>query len=137
MAAGLQSGAPSPTLDMLSRLVLPLQSSPLARSAFAITLTVVFVLAMIPLSAVPVVVSFQDKLEHAIAFAVLMFMGWTGWPARTRRVAAGLLAYGLLIEFCQHTLTLNRVGDPLDVLADTVGIFVGWQFIRTWRPRSD
>lgn len=120
---------------MSLRLLTPLLASPLARGGFVAALVVVFILAMIPLSAVPMVVSFQDKIEHALAFAALMLIGWTGWPTRSGRIAAGLLAYGVLIELCQHTLTTNRVGDPWDVVADAVGIVIGgWVLRATTTP---
>jgi hypothetical protein len=37
----------------------------------------------------------------------------------------------VLIEVCQATLTANRVGEPMDVIADALGIvvarvIVGW-----------
>ena len=100
------------------------------RSAFVVALVVIFVLAMIPLPTIPVVVDFQDKVEHCGAFAVLMLMGWAGWPSRTMRVAGGLVLYGLLIEVAQDQLTTNRVGDPLDWLADSLGIVIGLGLIR-------
>ncbi len=120
---------------MLSRLLTPLLSSPLVRGGFVTALIGVFILAMIPLSAVPTVVSYQDKVEHAVAFAGLMLIGWAGWPQCTKPVAAGLMAYGVLIELCQHTLTTNRVGDPWDVVADTAGIFIGAWLIRARAAR--
>ena len=103
-----------------------LPSRPLLRSAFVLALIVIFVLAMIPMAVVPEVVSFQDKLHHTAAFAVLMLLGQAGWPARPGRLATGLLLYGILIELCQHFLTTNRVGEVQDVLADMLGVLAAW-----------
>jgi hypothetical protein len=100
------------------------------RSAFVVALVVIFTLAMIPQPVVPMVVAFQDKLHHCAAFAVLMLMGWAGWPSRSLRVAGGLVLYGLLIEVAQDQLTTNRVGEPMDWLADSVGIAIGLGLIR-------
>ena len=109
------------------------------RSTFIVALAVIFALAMIPLPMVPMVVAFQDKVEHCGAFAVLMLMGWAGWPSRASRVAGGLVLYGLLIEVAQDQLTTNRVGDPLDWLADSLGIAIGLGLIRllAMRRRAD
>ena len=60
------------------------------------------------------------------AFAVLMLLGRGGWPARTAALVAGLIGYGVLIEVCQHTLTTNRVGEFRDVVADGLGVAIGW-----------
>jgi len=111
---------------------MPLRLSPrLVRPLFILALVVIFVLAMIPMAVVPEVVSFQDKLHHSAAFAVLALLGWAGWPRQIGAVAGGLLGYGVLIEVCQATLTANRVGEPMDVIADALGIvvarvIVGW-----------
>ena len=67
---------------------------PLFRAAFVVAVILVFILTMMPLPAQISVVSNQDKFEHAIAFCVLMLTGWSGWPARAPRIAAGLVAYG-------------------------------------------
>jgi len=107
----------------------------LLRGSFALALIVIFVLAMIPVAVVPEVVSFQDKLHHAAAFAVLMCLGISGWPGRLSGVAAGLLLYGVAIELCQHTLTINRVGEVQDVLADALGIAIGGLLARQTAAR--
>ncbi len=109
---------------------------PVIRTLFILALIAIFILAMIPMAVVPQVVDFQDKLHHSAAFAVLMLLGWAGWPARINAVAGGLLGYGILIEICQHTLTTNRFGEPMDVVADVLGIVIARWIIqaRTARP---
>ena len=68
-----------------------------------------------------------DKLGHGLAYAVLMF--W--WAAlieksnQRRWLAASLLALGIGIEFAQGW-TGWRTFDYYDMLADAVGIAVGW-----------
>ncbi|MBS0344819.1 MAG: VanZ family protein [Proteobacteria bacterium] len=97
----------------------------LSRVSFSVALIVIFIMAMIPLPEVFNAFSWQDKLEHCAAFLVLMLLGWSGWPRHPRGIAAGLLLYGVLIELSQHFFTLNRVGDPWDVVADTSGLLIG------------
>ncbi|WP_374487223.1 VanZ family protein [Zoogloea sp.] len=97
----------------------------LSRASFSVALIAIFIMAMIPLPEVFNAFSWQDKLEHCAAFLVLMLLGWSGWPDHTRRIATGLLMYGVLIELSQHFFTLNRVGDPWDVMADASGLLIG------------
>jgi VanZ family protein len=98
---------------------------PHLRSAFILALVVVFVLAMLPLPAPITVVAYQDKIEHCLAFLALTLLGLAGWPGRTVRIAGGLVLYGVVIELAQHWLTTHRVGDPADVLANSVGVALG------------
>ena len=72
--------------------------------------------------------SWQDKVEHALLFAGLAILGIAAWPHRAGLLAAGLLAYGAAMEVAQST-TAYRVGDPLDWLADAVGLLVLLPFV--------
>jgi len=66
-----------------------------------------------------------DKWAHALAFAGLAV--WFAGQYRPRaywRIAFGLLAYGLLIELCQRSLSY-RSAEWYDVVADVVGIGLG------------
>ena len=47
------------------------------------------------------------------------------FPVRVMAVLAGLLVYGVLIEVLQ-SFTPSRSGDWHDVVADAVGLAVGW-----------
>jgi glycopeptide antibiotics resistance protein len=100
-------------------------SRPLLRTGFVLALVVVFALAMLPLPATITVVSYQDKIEHCLAFLALTLLGLAGWRGRTVQIAGGLVLYGAVIELTQHWLTIHRVGDPLDVLANSVGVALG------------
>jgi VanZ family protein len=67
----------------------------------------------------------SDKLYHAVAFA--LFAIWFGGLVQLRRlwvVAAGLLAYGALVEVAQ-SFTSYRRADGFDLAADALGILVG------------
>ncbi|MBS0369065.1 MAG: VanZ family protein [Proteobacteria bacterium] len=108
----------------------PILPPRLSRATFILSLIVIFTMAMIPLPEALNAFSFQDKLEHCSAFLVLMLLGWSGWPSRLWSIAAGLLLYGVLIELAQHFFTLNRVGDPWDVVADASGLLIGAWLIR-------
>jgi VanZ family protein len=83
----------------------------------------------------------SDKLYHALAFA--LFTVWFGGLVEWRRmwlVAAGLLAYGALVEVAQ-SFTPYRQADSFDLAADAAGIFVGTLLsaagLRHWGRRAD
>ena len=73
-----------------------------------------------------------DKWLHAFVFTCLM--GWWGnvyARGRPRAVAAAAcLVFGVFIEFAQW-LSPPRDADPLDVLADALGIGLGLVLLRT------
>ena len=92
---------------------------------------------------------FADKIEHAVGFAVPVLlillaialrgpMSWQ-WPNMRTGVfvVAVFAAHGVVSELVQHQWYRYRTGDPLDVLADWVGIAVGMLLIRLiLLPRS-
>ena len=67
-----------------------------------------------------------DKLLHATTFLLLevWFSGQYRRPSYLR-VAAGLILFGLLIEFCQY-LVGYRQADFFDVTANFAGIVTGF-----------
>jgi VanZ like family len=89
------------------------------RVAFAIALVGTFVAALLPAESLASF-SHQDKLMHAVAFAVLAWLGWyAGFSSRA--VLFGLLvAFGLAIEVAQ-SFTATRQAEVLDLVADAVG----------------
>jgi VanZ family protein len=94
------------------------------RILFAFCLVVVLVLALVPPS-VPTPATGWDKANHALAFAVLAWLGRWSFPGRTGALLGGLLAYGVLIELLQ-ALTPYRDADWHDVVADGVGLVRAW-----------
>ncbi|HEY0817336.1 MAG TPA: VanZ family protein [Rhizobacter sp.] len=71
-----------------------------------------------------------DKLNHAVAFAVLAMTAMLAFPRAGRAAGAmamvlvGLMAFGGLIEVVQ-ALIPGRSGEWLDLLADALGIVAG------------
>ena len=69
----------------------------------------------------------SDKIEHALAFALLagsavqLFERWRALLL----VGLGLLALGIGIEFAQALFTTTRAMEAADVVADSIGIVVG------------
>lgn len=64
----------------------------------------------------------KDKLEHAIAFALLTYLGVKAYPKYGLYICLGLAIYGGLMEQAQSLLTQTRTGSMEDWLADLAGI---------------
>jgi hypothetical protein len=76
-------------------------------------------------------------LQHAVAFALpVLLVSWAdtlrrrsaGRPPRARVLVLVVwvsVAHAVVSELVQHAAYANRVGDPLDVLADWSGIAIG------------
>lgn len=65
-----------------------------------------------------------DKLNHAVAFALLAAVGTMGFVHARVRLALALFAYGALIEVLQ-AFTPTRTAEWMDLLADALGIAAG------------
>ena len=85
---------------------------------------------------------FADKVEHAVGFAVPVLLillavvlrsgfGWR-WPGMPTSVlvVAIFATHGVVSETIQHRWYRYRTGDPLDVLADWLGIALGMLLFR-------
>jgi VanZ family protein len=106
------------------------------RVAFWTGCVAVTVASLVPMQELPsVVAGVWDKAQHALGFAGLGVLGLGGYPRRRGRVAIGLLLLGAAIEVAQ-AWTGWRDGDPLDWVADAVGVLVGTLAIRALLPRT-
>lgn len=92
---------------------------------FCICLALVTLLALIPSTSIPKAFQFWDKAQHALAYSILSIMGCFAFPQRLRPVFFGLITHGVIIEIMQGALTSTRFGDPLDLLADGIGVLIG------------
>ncbi|MGB7820475.1 MAG: VanZ family protein [Ornithinibacter sp.] len=73
-----------------------------------------------------------DKVVHLVVFAApaaLAVLGGIG----PRLVVGVLAAHAVLSEVVQATVLPDRSGDPLDVVADLVGIGLGVAAVTLWR----
>ncbi len=102
---------------------LPASVRILLRPLFVAALIAVFGLALLPVPEVVKLVSWQDKIEHALLFAGLALLALAAWPQRPLAIALGLLLYGAGMELAQ-SFTGHRFGDPWDWLADAIGLLV-------------
>ncbi|MCL7752300.1 VanZ family protein [Polaribacter sp. Z022] len=69
-----------------------------------------------------------DKVYHLFAYFTLTICWLFSFykkPSIKFKIVIACIVYGIIIEVLQHTLTKYRTGDFYDVLANTVGIFLG------------
>jgi len=92
---------------------------------------IVLILSLMPKPPQPLDFGGADKLEHVLAYFVLMF--WFAQiyhEARTRLwIAIGLIAMGIAIEILQPILA-SRYFEWWDMLADTIGVLLAWALSR-------
>jgi hypothetical protein len=94
--------------------------------AFWLACATVAVLSLLPTAYLTgAVFDWWDKAQHALGFAGLSLLGLWAYPGRGGRVIGGLLVLGAGIEVAQAA-TGWRIGEIPDLLADAVGIGVGW-----------
>ena len=66
-----------------------------------------------------------DKIVHLAGYAVLTFW-WAQLITRQRwKLAIAVVLFGMAIELLQG-LTPDRMPDPLDALANSIGVLLGW-----------
>ncbi len=97
-----------------------------ARLVFVVGAGLVTVLSLVPASALPPL-GMWDKLQHAVAYALLAVAGCTGFSStRGRRwVLIALAVYGGSIELIQSALSA-REGSIADWIANAIGIGFGY-----------
>ena len=103
----------------------------MARLTFWVAALVVLYFALAPVPGGEPLTGW-DKANHVVAFGALAVLGLLGWGSRTRLVLTGLSGYGVLIEVLQLA-TVDHHFDPHDLVADAVGLAVGWCVWRAWR----
>lgn len=80
-------------------------------------------------------IPYADKFTHFVFYLVFSILGCLFVRERTKgRLALGktswtiavlAIFYGMLIEVLQYTITKDRMAELGDVLANTIGAFVG------------
>ncbi len=104
------------------------------RTLFFLALIGSYTLSVLSGETVAPLFFWSDKLNHAIAFLVLAFLMRMGWKVDYLKVVALLILYGAFIEFSQ-LFAIHRSAELADVVADTVGIFIGLKLFKWLRLR--
>lgn len=90
------------------------------------------VVCLIPPPSIPLPEN-SDKVEHFLAYFLLAASAVQIYQRRAALVwaAVGLVALGIGIELAQGALTVNRMADPMDALANSVGVLAGMAIVFT------
>ncbi len=83
-----------------------------------------YILAVLPQENVPELTPFNDKGNHFLAFSVLTLLLLHAYRVKYLTAFILMMLYGVLIEVSQ-LFAVNRHGELLDVLADTLGVVIG------------
>lgn len=75
----------------------------------------------------------SDKVEHFLAYFLLAASAVQIYQRGAALIwaAVGLVALGIGIEFAQGALTVNRMADRMDALANSVGVLAGMAIVFT------
>lgn len=102
------------------------------RIFFWIALFSSYILAIIPQESAPSIHGLNDKAHHLLAFVVLGVLLRLGYKVNYWTAFFILVGYGAFIEFSQ-LFTINRSAEVEDILADTVGAFIGLKLYKYLR----
>ncbi|MGH8060487.1 MAG: VanZ family protein [Pseudoxanthomonas sp.] len=112
---------------MATVMLKPLRHPWLWLGLWLLAIAVVIGVCLVPGADLPPMPRNIDKIEHALAFFVLAASAVQLFnPGRALLgAAAGLVLLGVGIEFAQAAFTVDRSADPLDALADSIGVLLG------------
>ena len=97
------------------------------RLLFLTAILVISNIALQPGHSTPPNLFGSDKLSHMVAFLTLAGLSRLGWPTQSKWITGGLLLiYGFGIEFMQSTQMVGRTASWSDVVADIIGIGIGF-----------
>jgi len=110
----------------------------------AVVFTVVITLVnFINLRSIPEIGSgYDDKIYHVGVYMVFSFLWalWTLMKFKDRRflklVMLACLAYGVLLELCQHLINPNRTFDIFDLFANCGGVLFGTVIVVVWAKKT-
>ena len=83
-----------------------------------------YILAILPQQDVPQLTPFNDKGNHLLALSVLTLLLLQSYRLKYTTVFLRMFLYGVWIEVSQ-LFAVNRQGEVLDVVADSMGVVVG------------
>ena len=117
------SGARRPRLG---RALKPLHRPWLWSGLWSVAIAVVVVASLMPPPPMPAVPD-GDKLGHFLAYCVLAGCAVQLYARWSSLLGAGiaLVLLGIGLEYAQGALTSDRMQDPMDALANTLGVIAG------------
>jgi VanZ family protein len=105
----------------------PLRRPGLWLGLWLLAIAVVVVLSLTPPPPFPDLPRGTDKLEHALSYGLLAAGAVQIFLRRRSQWLAGLglIAMGVALEFAQGAFTADRMQDPFDAIANSVGVLLG------------
>ena len=94
---------------------------PVRLGLYALATAILLVMCVLPTKDLPDPGT-GDRFEHAASWFVLTAVGYLLAPNRRWAIPAFALAYGLFVEILQGLAPTGRHADPLDFVADSVGV---------------
>jgi hypothetical protein len=105
--------------------------------AFGITFAIGYLsLSKLNIRSFGLPVAFSDKILHTLAYVVLSYFWFLtvykkNWAKHCFSIVfVLLLLYGVLLEYLQMKLTTDRIGEFLDIVANTMGILLTAVFFK-------
>ena len=113
--------------------VKPLRRPRLWLRVWWLAIALVIVVSLVPPLPLPGSPPGSDKLAHFLAYFALATSAVQLFAARAPllRAGVGLVLLGIVLEVAQYLLTSTRMLDPMDALANTLGVLVGMAVART------
>jgi VanZ family protein len=96
---------------------------PIRLGLYALATSILLVLCVLPTADLPDPGT-GDRFEHTASWFVLTLTGYVLAPERRIAIPAFALAYGVFIEILQGLLPTGRHSDPLDFVADGLGVAI-------------
>lgn len=99
--------------------------------------------SLLPAIVLPAVPAGGDKVQHLLGYGLLAAIAVQVFATRGAllRAALALVLLGGLLELAQGLLTSTRAMDPLDALANTLGVAIGMATallpVRDWLLRAE
>jgi VanZ family protein len=105
----------------------PLRRPRLWLGLWCIAIAAVIVGSLLPATDLPPVPAGADKLEHFAGYGALAAIAVQLVATRLpqRRAGLGLAALGIVLEVLQSALTVTRMMDGWDALANCLGVLAG------------
>lgn len=77
----------------------------------------------------------SDKVKHTLAYSILSFFWLLSCHlgkinVKKLHLILIIIIYGVIIEVLQSSLTTYRTGDLLDILANSLGVLLGYIFLK-------
>lgn len=106
--------------------LLPMMLRRIFQGMFAFGIVSIVVFSLSPYPAVYLSFYLSDKIEHAVAYAIVALFGALGFarPRQQAAVVVILVGLGGVLELLQ-LLVPGRMCDPADALANAAGVLTG------------